>query len=84
MYHLLLLRYFLATHIHCMPLMGVGKERRINKWIMVKPEKAAPVTGTQLRDPMDVGLTQWRVAVYVATVAEIGRSSASKNQIQPE
>ena len=64
--------------------MGVGKERRIHKWIMGKPEKAAPVTGTQIRDPMDVWLTRWRMTVYVATVAEIGRNSATKDQIQPE
>ena len=29
--------------------MGVGEERRIKNWSMVKPEKAAPVVGTILR-----------------------------------
>ena len=31
-----------------LPLMGVGKERRAEKWSMLIPEKAAPVTGTTL------------------------------------
>ena len=33
--------------------------------------------GTQLRDPINSGLTRWRMA-------ELGRNPVSKHQIQPE
>ena len=36
--------HFRITHAHYMPLVGVGKERRIKNGYMVKPEKAAPVS----------------------------------------
>ena len=35
-------------HVHYIPIVGVGKERRIQNWSVVKPEKAALVTGTTL------------------------------------
>ena len=38
----------------------------------------------QLRDSINLGLTRWRLAVYVDAVTEIGRNSVSKHQIQPE
>ena len=36
--------------------------------------------GTQLRDPINSGLTRWRVDA----AAEIGRNPVCKDQIQPE
>ena len=45
------------------------------------------VIGTQLRDPINSGLTQWRMAVlneYMNAAAELGRNPVSKHQIQPE
>ena len=43
-------------------------------------------TGTQLRDPINSGLTRWRsMAVsYMDAAAELGRNPVSKHQIQPE
>ena len=41
--------------------------------------------GTHLRDPINSGLTRWRMAVsFFDAAAELGRNSASKHQIQPE
>ena len=43
--------------------------------------------GTQLRDPINSGLTRWRMAVLniiMDTAAEIGRDPVCKHQIQPE
>ena len=40
--------------------------------------------GTRMRDPINSGLTRWRLKVYVDTVAESGRNPVSKHQIQPE
>ena len=48
---------------------------------------AVNATGTQLRDPINSGLTQWRLAVLNITMdaaAEIGRNPVCKHQIQPE
>ena len=36
--------------MHSIPLIvGVGKDRRIKTWFMVKPEKAALISRTNLR-----------------------------------
>ena len=41
--------------------------------------------GTQLCDPIDAGLTRWRMAVQInGRHAEIGRNPVSKHQLQPE
>ena len=41
--------------------------------------------GTQLRDPINSGLTRRRMAVLIMeTAAERGRNPASKHQLQPE
>ena len=43
--------------------------------------------GTQLRDPINSGLTRWRMAVLnklMDATAEPGRNPVSKHQIQPE
>ena len=40
--------------------------------------------GTQLRDPINLGLTRWRMAVSLDAAAELGRNPVSKHQIQPE
>ena len=41
--------------------------------------------GTQVRDPINSGLTRWRMAVsYMDAAAELGRNLISKHQIQPE
>ena len=44
--------------------------------------------GTQLRDPINSGMTPWRMAALnkqMDTVAaELGRNPASKHQIQPK
>ena len=41
--------------------------------------------GTHLRDPMNSGLTRWRIAVsHMDAAAELGRNPVSKHQIQPE
>ena len=37
------------------------------------------VIGTQLRDPMNLGLTRWRMDA----AAEFGRNPVSEHQIQP-
>ena len=37
--------------------------------------------GTQLRDPINSGLTRWRLTVCVDAVAESGRTSLSKHHI---
>ena len=39
--------------------------------------------GTQLRDPINSGLTRWRGFIMDAA-AELGRNPVSKHQIQPE
>ena len=41
----------------------------------------------QLRDPLNSGLTRWRMAlfnIYMDAAAEIGRNPVSKHQIHPE
>ena len=41
----------------------------------------------QLRDPINSGLTRWRIAVLnklMDAAAELGRNPVSKHQIQPE
>ena len=43
--------------------------------------------GTQLRDPVNSGLTQWQKAVLnkqIDAAAELERNPASKQKIQPE
>ena len=41
--------------------------------------------GTQLRYPINSGLTRWRMAVsQMDAAAELGRNPVSKHQIQPE
>ena len=43
--------------------------------------------GTHLRDPINSGLTRWRMAVinkYMDAAAELRRDPVSKHQIQPE
>ena len=43
--------------------------------------------GTQLRDPINSGLTRWRMAVIKESMdaaAELGRNPVSKHQIQSE
>ena len=44
--------------------------------------------GTQLRDPINTGLTGWRMAVlnnkYMDAAAKLGRNIVSKDHIQPE
>ena len=40
---------------------------------------------TQLRDPINSGLTRWRMAFsQMEATAELGRNPVSKHQIQPE
>ena len=40
--------------------------------------------GTQLRDPINAGLTRWRMVVSeMDAAAELGRNPANKHQIQP-
>ena len=48
---------------------------------------AVNAVGTQLRDPMNLGLARWRTAVfnkYMDAAAELGRNPVSMHQIQPE
>ena len=43
--------------------------------------------GTQMRDPINLGLTRWRIGglnKYMDAAAELGRNPVSKQQIQPE
>ena len=43
--------------------------------------------GTQLRDPINSGLTRWRMAVSnkeIDVAVELGGDPVSKHQIQPE
>ena len=55
-------------------------------WPCVGGLSAANAICTQLRDPINSGLTRWRMAVlnkYMDATAEIGRNPVSKHQIQP-
>ena len=48
---------------------------------------AVNANGAQMRDPINSGLTQWRLAVLniiMDAAAEIGRNPVCKHQIQPE
>ena len=48
---------------------------------------AVNAVGTQLRDPINSGLTRWRMAVLneqMDAAAELGRNPVCKHQIQPE
>ena len=48
---------------------------------------AVNAIGAQLRDPINSGLTQWRLTVLnkiMDAAAEIGRNPVCKHQIQPE
>ena len=45
---------------------------------------AVNAIGTHLRDPINLGLTRWRMAVSLDDAAELGRNPVSKHQIQPE
>ena len=51
------------------------------------PADSVNVIGTQLREPINSGLTRWRMAVrnkLMDAAAELGMNTASKHQIQPE
>ena len=48
-------------------LVGVGKDRRIKTWFMVKPEKAVPISRTNLRTK-----GYWRCAGGLSAVNTIG------------
>ena len=48
---------------------------------------AVNAIGAQLRDPINSGLTQWRLAVFniiMDAAAEIGRNPVCRHEIQPE
>ena len=48
---------------------------------------AVNAISTPLRDPINSGLTRWRMAVFsklMDAAAELGRNLVSKHQIQPE
>ena len=46
---------------------------------------AVNAIGTQLRDPINLGLTRWRLGGFIMdAAAELGRNPVSKHQIQPE
>ena len=48
---------------------------------------AVNAIGTHLRDPINSGLTRWRMAVIneeMYAAAELGRNPVRKHQIQPE
>ena len=46
---------------------------------------AVNAIGTHLRDPINSGLTRWRMAVSkLEAAAELERKPVSKHQIQPE
>ena len=57
-------------------------------WPCVSGLSTVNAIGTQLRDPINSGLTQWRLAVLNiimdAAAAEIGSNPVCKHQIQPE
>ena len=54
-------------------------------WLCAGGLSAVNAIGTQLRDPINSGLTRWRMAVsYMDAAAELGRNPVSKHQIQPE
>ena len=51
-------------------------------WPCVSGLSAVNAIGTQLRDPINSGLTRWRMAVlnkYIDATAEIGRNPVSKH-----
>ena len=45
---------------------------------------AVNAIGTQLPDPINLGLTRWQLTVYVDAVAENRGNSVSKHQNQAE
>ena len=56
-------------------------------WSCAGGLSAVNANGTQKRDPINSGLTRWRMAVLnklMDTAAELGRNPVSKHQIQPE
>ena len=56
-------------------------------WPYAGELSAVNTIGTQLRDPMNSGLTRWRMAVLnknMDATAELGRNPVSKHKIQPE
>ena len=79
-----------CSSFHYIPIVGVGKREEHKTWSMMKPEKTASVLsavsaiGTPLRDPINSGLTRWRLTVYVEAAADSGRNPVSKHQVQPE
>ena len=55
-------------------------------WPCARRISAVSAIGSQLRDPIHSGLTQWRMAVlneYMDAAPELGRNPVSKHQIQP-
>ena len=56
-------------------------------WPCASGLSAVNTIGAQLRDPINSGLAQWRLAVLniiMDAAAEIGRNPVCKHQIQPE
>ena len=84
-------------YIYQYNVVGVGKERRIKDWSMVTCKmadywpcavglSAVNAIGTRLRDPINSGLTLWRLTVDVDydAVTEIVRNlPVSKHPIHP-
>ena len=54
-------RYF--QHADFMPIVGVGKRGEELYWPRAGELSAVNAIGMQLRDPINSGLTRWRMAV---------------------
>ena len=55
----------ISTVLYCIPIVSVGKEWRTERWPMVKPGKAEPVTGIALgtTGPVPVDSRLWTPSV---------------------
>ena len=63
------------------------EENTHTHWPCAGGLSAVNTIGAQLREPINSGLTQWRLAVLniiMDAAAEIGRNLICKHQIQPE
>ena len=79
-----------------LPLRNVIRKSSINRqsnvasvllevyWPCAGGVSAVNAIGTPLCDPINLGLTRWRMAVSLDAAAELGRNPVREHQIQPE
>ena len=68
--------------VHCDTWKGITiYSNYLDYWLCAGGLSAVNANGTQWRDPINSGLIQWRLMVHADAVAEKGRNSVSKHQI---